>query len=198
MDFKTFLKKIYNEYKNLQDKELLFIKRLKITLELFRNNNLNNIENFSYLNNFLYYLEKSQFKNNLLKISKEEIEDYYNFYNIIVTLPYIINNEYDINELNKLLNDDKINNLQDNQIIVLNNKVFKLKYLKYMKRIILMLIQALNHCLEYININKQLLKEENESNMYIINIHSYNSIIQECNNLINSLYNIMKTIMNNI
>lgn len=197
MEFKPFLKKIYNEYKNMQDKELLFILRLKYTLELNRNNNLNNIENFSYLNNFLYYFEKKQNKDNNLKINDEEIEDYYNFYNIILTLPYI-NEKYDIDEINNLLNDDKINNISDNQIILINYKVFKLKYLKYMKKIILMLIQALNHCLEYININKQLLKEENESNMYIINIHSYNLIIQESNNLINSLYNIMKTIINNI
>lgn len=197
MEFKTFLKRIYNEYKNIQDKELLFIQRLKTTLELYRNKNLNNIENFGYLNNFLYYLEKNQNKDNNLKINNEEIEDYYNFYNIIVILPYI-NEKYNIDEINNLLNNDKINNLQDNQIILLNNKIFKLKYLKYMKNIILMLMKIQNHCLENININKQLLKEENESNMYIINIHSYNSIIQESNNLINSLYNIMKTIMNNI
>lgn len=197
MEFKPFLKKIYNEYKNMQDKELLFILRLKYTLELNRNNNLNNIDNFSYLNNFLCYLEKNQNKDNNLKINDEEIEDYYNFYNIIITLPYI-NEKYNIDEINNLLNDDKINNIPDNQIILLNNKIFKLKYLKYMKNIILMLMKIQNHCLEYININKQLLKEENESNMYIINIHSYNSIIQESNNLINSLYNIMKTIINNI
>lgn len=197
MEFKTFLKRIYNEYKNLQDKELLFIQRLKTTLELYRNKNLNNIENFGYLNNFLYYLEKNQNKDNNLKINNEEIEDYYNFYNIIVILPYI-NEKYNIDEINNLLNDDKMNNIPDNQIILLNNKIFKLKYLKYMKNIILMLMKIQNHCLENININKQLLKEENESNMYIINIHSYNSIIQESNNLINSLYNIMKTIMNNI
>jgi len=197
MEFKTFLKRIYNEYKNIQDKELLFIQRLKTTLELYRNKNLNNIENFGYLNNFLYYLEKNQNKNNNLKINNEEIEDYYNFYNIIVILPYI-NEKYNIDEINNLLNDDKMNNIPDNQIILLNNKIFKLKYLKYMKNIILMLMKVQNHCLENININKQLLKEENESNMYIINIHSYNSIIQESNNLISSLYNIMKTIMKNI
>ena len=47
-----------------------------------------------------------------------------------------------------------------------------------MKNIILMLMKIQMHCLENININKQLLKEETESNVYIINIHLYNSIIQ--------------------
>ena len=193
----SFIKDIHNEYLNLQDLNLLYIQRLKNLTSLCKIELLNNLEYFEKLNNFLSYEENKLDKTQNLKLDNNEIEDYYNFYNVIMECPYyeeIIEDD----KVNNLLNDNKFNKILDNKTILINNNIFKMKYCYYIKNIIINLLQTKKYTIEQINIHNNNLNNYYNINNDMIqilktNILCYNSLLNECNNLISSLYYLLDT-----
>ena len=198
----SFIKDIHNEYLNLQDLNLLYIQRLKNLTSLCKIELLNNLEYFEKLNNFLSYEENKLDKTQNLKLDNNEIEDYYNFYNVIMECPYyeeIIEDD----KVNNLLNDNKFNKILDNKTILINNNIFKMKYCYYIKNIIINLLQTKKYTIEQINIHNNNLNNYYNINNDMIqilktNILCYNSLLNECNNLISSLYYLLDTIFTKI
>lgn len=199
MEYKTFLKEIYNEYNKLQDEHLLFIERLKFFIIGYKNNIINNSDIFKNLNNFLYYMENYNFNNKTLIFNNDEIEDYFNFFDIIVKLPYNNYSQYNINQINQILNNDKFNNL-NNQLILINNHNFKLKYCHFIKYIMNSLLDTINYINEQINFNNNIINNmvNFDININQLNINNiiYKNLNKECYNLLYSLYDILKIIFN--
>lgn len=196
MDFNLFLQEIYNEYNNLNDINLLYFERLKIITIAYRKKIITNIERFKYINTFLYVIEKKINPNICYKINYSEIYKYYDFYNKILLMPYIVG-EYSNVQINKLLNNELFKKISSKAYIILYGQKFNLTYCFYIRKIMKLLLILKIHCCNKISYNVYMNNYFYNYNIQY-NIIYYNEILKECNNLLCSFYNILNKIFNEI